>query len=71
MTTAPKPQGQATCAVQLIDRRTGAAHRVGGALVQRLTTTPDQAVADLLAGRDPAVWEARVSPLNAIAGGAA
>ena len=71
MTTAPSPQANATCAVQLIDRRTGAAHRVGGAALQLFTSTPDHAIAELLAGRDPAVWEARVSPLCGAAGGAA
>lgn len=67
MTKAPLQQANATCAVQLIDRRTGAAHRVGGAELLLFTRTPDQAVAELLAGRDPAVWEARVSPLGGAA----
>lgn len=67
MTKAPSQQASVTCAVQLIDRRTGVAHRVGGAILQMFTRNPDQAVADLLAGRDPAVWEARVSPLGGAA----
>jgi hypothetical protein len=60
-------QANATCAVQLFDRRTGEAHRLGGAPVLVFTTTPDQAARDLLAGRDPAVWEARVQPLGGAA----
>lgn len=67
MTKAPLQQANATCSVQLIDRRTGASHRVGGAILQVFTRTPDQAVAEMLAGRDPAVWEARVSPLGGAA----
>jgi hypothetical protein len=65
MTKAQSPQANVTCAVQLIDRRTGAAHRVGGAALLLFTRNPDQAVAELLAGRDPAVWEARVSHIGA------
>ena len=61
MTKAVSQQTTATCAVQLIDRRTGAAHRVGGAVLQLFTPTPDQAARDLMAGRDPAVWDIRFS----------
>jgi hypothetical protein len=34
MTKAPLQQANAACAVQLIARRTGAAHRVGGAIFE-------------------------------------
>ncbi len=61
MTKALSQQTTAICAVQLIDRRTGAAHRVGGAVLQLFTPTPDQAARDLMAGRDPAVWDIRIS----------
>lgn len=65
MINAPLQQANANCAVQLIDRRTGMAHRVGGAALLLFTRNPEQAVAELLAGRDPAVWEARVSQIGA------
>lgn len=53
-----------TCAVGLIDRRTGAAHRINGRPLVILTRRPNEAAAELLQGRDPAVWEARVEPLG-------
>lgn len=52
-----------TCSVSLIDRRTGQAHRVGGAPLTILTQDPQSAVAELLAGRDARLWEVRVQPL--------
>jgi hypothetical protein len=64
---ARQTQADATCAVQLFDRRTGEAHRLGGAPLRVFTTAPDQAASDLLAGRDPAVWEARIQPLGGAA----
>lgn len=54
-----------TCAVRLIDRRTGQSHRVNGSPLVIFTRIPADAVADLLEGRDPAIWEARVEPLGA------
>lgn len=53
-----------TCAVRLIDRRTNATHRVNGSPVTVLTQHPEMAAADLLQGRDPALWEARVERLG-------
>jgi hypothetical protein len=53
-----------TCAVRLFDRRTGTAHRINGAPLVIFTRRPDEAAADLLDGRDPAVWEARIEPLS-------
>lgn len=53
------------CAVRLIDRRTGQTHRVNGSPLVIFTRNPDAAVADLLDGRDAAVWEARVEPIGA------
>jgi hypothetical protein len=50
-----------TCAVQLIDQRTGSAHRINGRPLVMFTRNPAAAVHDLLERRDPAVWEARVS----------
>lgn len=52
-----------TCVVQLFDRRTGSAHRINGNPLMIFTRQPEIAVADLLEGRDPAKWEARVQPL--------
>lgn len=53
-----------TCAVQLFDRRTGSVHRINGAALIVFTRDPEAAVADLLEGRDPALWEVRVSDLE-------
>lgn len=55
---------QATCAVRLVDRRTGALHRVNGTPLVLFTRRPDEAVAELLSGRDPKVWEARVDRIR-------
>ena len=52
-----------TCAVRLVDRRTGALHRINGTPLTLFTRRPAEAVAELLAGRDPAHWEARIEPL--------
>lgn len=53
-----------TCAVRLIDRRTGQTHRINGSPLVLFTRSPDEAVAELLSGRDAAVWEARVEPIG-------
>ncbi|MGQ0565347.1 MAG: hypothetical protein ACT4OK_09785 [Gemmobacter sp.] len=53
-----------TCSVRLIDRRTGAVHRINGAPLVIFTRRPDEAAADLLKGRDPQVWDVRVEPMN-------
>lgn len=53
------------CAVQLIDRRAGAPHRRDGRALTVLTHQPEQAAADLLRGRNPALWKARVDRLVA------
>jgi hypothetical protein len=53
-----------TCAVRLIDRRTGAPHRINGTPLTVYTRDPQQAVAALLEGRDTTIWEARVEPLD-------
>jgi hypothetical protein len=52
-------------AVRLIDRRTGQTHRINGRPLVLFTRNPAQAVADLLEGRDAAVWEARIEPIEA------
>lgn len=55
------------CAVRLIDRRTGSIHRMNGRPVLVVTRTPKDAVADLMTGRDPAVWETRVDAIEQVA----
>ena len=51
-------------AVWLIDRRTGAAHRVNGEPQVIHTRRPDVASATLLKGRDPSVWKTVAYPLG-------
>lgn len=58
---APMPRA---CAVRLIDRRTGAAHRINGRPLTLYTRRPQEAAADLLEGRDPAHWEVRIEPIE-------
>jgi hypothetical protein len=53
-----------TCAVQLFDCRTGSARRINGGPLVIYTRNPDAAVADLLEGRDPAKWEARIREIE-------
>ncbi len=57
-------QAGAVCAVSLIDRRTGSPLRINGSPVVLFSRQPHEAAADLLSGRNPAVWEARIEPLN-------
>ena len=62
--TAMPRTSRTTCAVRLIDRRTGQTHRVNGSPLVIFTRNPAEAVADLLEGRDASVWEARVEPIG-------
>lgn len=62
MLAAEMMQG-VTCAVRLIDRRTGRPHRLGGVPFTVFTKTPQETAAELLAGRNPAHWETRIEPL--------
>lgn len=55
------------CAVRLIDRRTGATHRVNGTPLVLFTRNPEEATAELLQGRNAAVWEVRVDPIEGLA----
>lgn len=55
-----------TCAVRLVDRRTGATHRVNGTPLVLFTRNPDEAAAELLQGRNQAVWEVRVDQIESI-----
>jgi hypothetical protein len=52
------------CIVTLIDRRTGTAHRVNGSPLTLFTLHPGAAAAELLAGRDGEIWEARVETIG-------
>jgi hypothetical protein len=63
MSVMPASLSQA-CAVRLIDRRTGQTHRINGSPLVLFTKSPDEAVAELLSGRDATVWEARVEPIG-------
>jgi hypothetical protein len=63
LSTMTTPLRQA-CAVRLIDRRTGQTHRVDGSPLLLFTRDPAAAVAELLDGRDPLVWEARVEVIG-------
>lgn len=63
--TAMPGTPRTTCAVRLIDRRTGLTHRVNGSPLVIFTRNPSEAVADLLEGRDASVWEARIEPIGA------
>ena len=60
--TRPAPM----CVVRLIDRRTGALHRVNGTPLSVFTHTPHAAVTEMMSGRDPALWEARVDLLGQV-----
>jgi hypothetical protein len=62
-TATPHP----TCAVRLIDRRTGRGHRINGSPLVLFTRNPTEAVAELLAGRDTRIWEARVEAIGGAA----
>ena len=59
----PVPLSQ-TCAVRLIDRRTGQTLRVNGSPLVLFTRRPEDAAAELLAGRDTSLWEARIEPIG-------
>lgn len=58
---------QTLCAVHLIDRRTGSLHRVNGRPLLMLTRKPQDAVTELMVGRDPAIWETRIEAIEQIA----
>ncbi|MCU0899004.1 MAG: hypothetical protein MUC82_00760 [Cypionkella sp.] len=61
----PMMQGSArACLVRLIDRRTGAAHRINGTPLTLYSRRPNEAAAELMQGRDPLVWEARIEPIE-------
>lgn len=66
---APRHMGaalhmQPTCAVQLVDRRTGSAHRINGTPLVIFTRDPAAAAEDLLEGRDPAHWDVKVHQIE-------
>lgn len=52
-----------TCAVRLIDRRTGSVHRVNGAPLVLFSRSPSDAAAELMRDRNPAHWDVRVEPI--------
>ncbi|MDP3341890.1 hypothetical protein [Frigidibacter sp.] len=63
MPVAAPPMPRA-CAVRLIDRRTGAAHRINGRPLTLFTRRPQEAAAELLEGRDASLWEVRIDPIE-------
>jgi hypothetical protein len=72
LSTTPLPRAVAksprpSCAVRLVDRRTGLTHRINGSPLVVFTRNPAEAVAELLSGRDASVWEARVEPIGGAA----
>ena len=65
MGTAPAVMSAGrTCAVRLIDQRTGSPHRIGGRPLVLFTRQPEQAASDLLQGRDPSVWRVHIDPIE-------
>jgi hypothetical protein len=56
-----------SCAVRLVDRRTGLTLRINGSPLVIFTRNPVEAVAGLLSGRDASVWEARIEPIGGAA----
>ena len=64
---SPEHVSGRTCMVRLVDRRTGAPLRVDGAVVTLMTRNPEEAVRDLMAGRNPSRWDARVDPIDSAA----
>jgi hypothetical protein len=62
----PGHDNRRTCAVRLIDRRTGQPHKINGTALTIYTRAPDEAAADLLSGRDAAVWEIRIDTLDPV-----
>lgn len=53
-----------TCAVLLIDRRTGSVHRVNGAPLVVFARDPAVAAAELLQDRNADLWEVRIDALQ-------
>ncbi|MBL4928998.1 hypothetical protein JI744_12860 [Tabrizicola sp. KVB23] len=51
----------------MIDRRTGSLHRVNGRPLLMLTRKPLDAAAELMSGRDPAIWETRTEAIEQLA----
>lgn len=52
------------CAVTLVERGSGRPLRINGSRVTIYTRSPDAAVQDLMTGRDPLIWAARIVPLD-------
>jgi hypothetical protein len=61
---APAVHPQTTYAIQLIDRRTGAIHRINGAPLVVYSSDPDVASFDLMQDRDPTIWSIRAEALG-------
>ena len=53
-------------ALSLVDRRTGAPLRRGGAVQTIFTSTPAETAAEALRGRDGSVWQVRIERLATV-----
>ncbi len=61
--TAMRGDAEGCWAVSLVDRRTGRIHRRNGSPLSVLTSDPKGSAEELLKGRDPTLWQARIDPL--------
>lgn len=61
---APRKEGDQLFEVRLIDRRTGEVPRVNGKPLSFLTHAPRHAAAELLRGRNRALWRTHVEPVE-------
>ena len=66
-TTRDHDEGSgAVFALSLVDRRTGAPLRRGGAILTIFTRTPEVAAAEALHDRDASVWQVRIERLATV-----
>jgi hypothetical protein len=69
MTTTATQDGDkagAMFALSLVDRRTGAPLRRGGAVLTIFTRTPEEATAEALRDRDASIWQVRIERLATV-----
>ncbi|SMO91199.1 hypothetical protein SAMN06265221_11820 [Paracoccus laeviglucosivorans] len=64
ISTAMPVTGGQLFSIKLIDRRTGEVPKLNGNPISFLTSTPRQAVEELLRGRDRENWTAQVDPVG-------
>ncbi|MTH79702.1 hypothetical protein [Paracoccus aestuariivivens] len=61
---APSARNNGLFSVRLIDLRTGEVPSVNGNPLSVVTDTPRQAEAELMKGRDRALWQTQVDPVG-------